>query len=84
MRRCGWPEAIGVRGRGTIEFLPRRGTGSFYFMEMNTAFQVEHPVTEMCTNFDLVKSRFALPWRVSRCPFVMNGNRLRGTPSSAA
>jgi acetyl-CoA carboxylase biotin carboxylase subunit len=50
-------KSINYLSCGTIEFLLDEKTGNFYFMEMNTRIQVEHPVTEMVTGIDLIKEQ---------------------------
>ncbi|WP_100373434.1 acetyl-CoA carboxylase biotin carboxylase subunit [Bacillus sp. FJAT-45037] len=50
-------KAVDYSGAGTVEFIFDHNTGDFYFMEMNTRIQVEHPVTEMVTGVDLIKEQ---------------------------
>jgi acetyl-CoA carboxylase, biotin carboxylase subunit len=53
-------KAVNYVGAGTIEYIFDRNSNEFYFMEMNTRIQVEHPVTEMVTGVDLIKEQIKI------------------------
>ena len=77
-------KAIGYVGAGTVEFIAEgdqgKHSGTFYFMEMNTRLQVEHPVTEMITGLDLVEWQLRLacgePLPRSQDELAINGHAL--------
>ena len=72
-------KAVGYVGAGTVEFIANQD-GSFYFMEMNTRLQVEHPVTEMITGTDLVewqlKVAYGLPLPKKQHELAIHGHAI--------
>ena len=73
-------EAVNYRGAGTLEYLYDDKTHHFYFIEMNTRIQVEHPVTEMITGIDLVREMIRVcggePLRYAQKDVVMKGHAI--------
>jgi 3-methylcrotonyl-CoA carboxylase alpha subunit len=68
---------VGYRSAGTIEFVVDDETGEFFFLEMNTRIQVEHPVTEMITGLDLVQLQLRLARGEDVAP-LLDGVTARG------
>lgn len=72
--------AVGYRGAGTVEYLYDDESGEFYFIEMNTRIQVEHPVTEAITGIDLVAEMIAIgggaPLSISQDQVTVRGHSI--------
>ena len=70
-------QSVGYENAGTIEFLLDEAKGEFYFMEMNTRVQVEHPVTEFVTGVDIVKEQIKIA-NGQELSFIQDDVEIRG------
>ena len=72
--------SVGYRGAGTLEYLYDDATAEFYFIEMNTRIQVEHPITEMITGVDLVREMLSIaggaPLSLKQSDIVARGHAI--------